>query len=71
MSWRGKFFMSEHEGPIARIQAEASAELSNLGRLKVELQKITAGRTTADNMFLGQLRLFWPISIAAWKRTLK
>lgn len=44
--------MSKHEGLIARIQAEALAELSNLGRLKVELQEITAGRTTADNIVL-------------------
>lgn len=63
--------MSKHEGPVARIQAEASAELSNLGRLKVELQEITAGRTTADNIVLRATASILADFYSGVERTLK
>jgi hypothetical protein len=44
--------MSKPEGLVARIQAEATAELNNLERLKVELQAITAKKTIADGIIL-------------------
>jgi len=44
--------MSKHEGMVARIQAEVSAELNNLRRLQTELHEITIRRTTADNLVL-------------------
>lgn len=44
--------MAKHDGLVARIQAEASAELNNLKRLQVELHKITDGDKNTDSIIL-------------------
>ena len=45
--------MKEHKGAAARIQAEASAELNNIGRLKAELHEITLRQTAkTDSLVL-------------------
>jgi len=44
--------MTKHKGTAARIQAEASAELNNIGRLKAELHEITLRQTKNDSLVL-------------------
>ena len=44
--------MAKHEGMVARIQAEASAELNNLGRLQAELREITTRQTMSNSLVL-------------------